>query len=114
MRAAIEQTNWTALQWVPGAIGLVSFGGEPACVPDTLIHAIRLRANEINDMGRERLDNFKQGDEVLINGGPFDGYKAIFETTLRGSERVRVLLKFLEVKQKLELSIKQIQPKKRR
>ena len=114
VRAAIEQTNWTALQWVPGAIGLVSFGGEPACVPDTLIHAIRLRANEINDMGRERLDNFKQGDEVLINGGPFDGYKAIFETTLRGSERVRVLLKFLEVKQKLELSIKQIQPKKRR
>ena len=51
---------------------------------------------------------------MLINGGPFDGYKAIFETTLRGSERVRVLLKFLEVKQKLELSIKQIQPKKRR
>lgn len=111
VRVAFEQIKLSTLQWMPGAIGLVSFGGEPACVPDALIHAIRQRTDEINNLG---LDHWKQGDTVMIEGGPFDGYEAIFEARLPGSERVRVFLKFLQVQQKLELPIGQIQFKKRR
>ena len=52
---------------------------------------------------------------VMIQGGIFDGYEAIFDTRLAGTERVRVLLKLLKVRQmNLELPAAQIQRKKGR
>jgi hypothetical protein len=40
---------------MPHAIGLVSFDGEPATVPDNLIQAIRKRVDEIAAAGGEFL-----------------------------------------------------------
>ena len=115
VRVDLNRYNWSTLQWLPGATGVVSFGGEPADVPDTLIQAIRRRVDEINAAGGEQLDGLKQGDRVIIRGGPFDGYEAIFDAKLSGNERVRVLLKFLEVQpKKLDLPAEQIEQKKRR
>ena len=115
VRVDLSRYNWSTLQWLPGATGVVSFGGEPADVPDTLIQAIRRRVDEINAAGGEQLDGLKQGDRVIIRGGPFDGYEAIFDAKLSGNERVRVLLKFLEGQpKKLDLPAEQIEQKKRR
>jgi transcriptional antiterminator RfaH len=100
-------------QWMPFSLGLVSFGGEPASVPDSLLNAIRRRVDEINAAVAKQLDGLKQGDEVIIWGGPFDGYQAIFDARLSGNERVRVFLNLLEVRQmKIELPANQILPKK--
>jgi transcriptional antiterminator RfaH len=98
------------LQWMPFSQGLVSFGSEPASVPDVLVHAIRRRVHEINAAGGEQLGGLKRGDVVIIQGGYFDGYEAIFDARLGGNERVHVLLKLLQVRQmKLELPAAQIQ-----
>lgn len=91
----LEQFNLSSLQWMPGATNLVSFGGEPAFVPDSLIQAIRRRVDEINDAGGELLEELQPGDPVAIQSGPFAGYEAIFDARISGDERVRVLLKMM-------------------
>lgn len=95
VRADIESVGLSTFQWLPHATGLVSFGGEPALVPDHLIHAIQKRVAEIAAAGGEVFDGLHHGDVVQINYGPFNGYEAIFDTRLPGTERVRVLLRFL-------------------
>ena len=84
------------LKWLPGSIHLVSIGDEPARVPSALIHAIRQKVDEINAAGNPMVEEqYKTGDPVIIQKGPFDGFKAIFDTELSGTERVRVLLQGL-------------------
>jgi len=91
----LEESGTSIFQWMPYASGLVSFGGEPSAVPDALIVAIRKRVGEIAEAGGELFDHLKAGDPVLIQGGPFEGYGAVFDTRISSSERVRVLLKIL-------------------
>ena len=111
----LERLNPSMLRWMPGATGLVSFGGEPAHVPDSLMHAIQKRVEEINAAGGEQLERLQPGEPVVIQSGPFAGYEAIFDARLPGNERVRVLLKLLQKRQvTLDLPAGQIQPKKRR
>lgn len=108
----LEKVSLSTLQWMPGSIGIVSFGGVPASVPDNLIALIRQRVDEINLAGGEQLLGLKRGDTVTIQAGPFEGYEAIFDARISGDERVRVLLKLLNRQQvPLELSASQIQRK---
>ena len=105
----IEEVGPSTFKWVPFASGLVSFDGLPAMVPDSLVQAIRRHVDEINAAGGQQLASLKQGETVVIQGGPFDGYEAIFDTHLAGTERVRVLLKLLRARQtNLELPAAQI------
>lgn len=109
----LEKTGTFSMQYIPGAAGLVSFGGEVADVPDGLIHAIQQRVEEINNAGGELFDVLKMGETVVIHSGPFAGYEAIFDARLPGSDRVRVLLKLLKNRQLLvDLPAGQIRPKK--
>ncbi len=91
----LERVGISVFQWMPHAIGLVAFGGEPATVPDHLIAAIRQKVEEIAAAGGEVLEGLKPGDKVMIDYGPFAGYEAIFDARLPGNERVRVLLQLL-------------------
>ena len=110
----IEQVGASRFEWMPLSSGFVSFGGVPATVSDSLIQAIRRHIDEIHAAGGEQLVDLKPGEPVVIQGGLFEGYGAIFDARLTGRERVRVLLKFLEVGQmKVELPAIQIKRKKR-
>jgi transcriptional antiterminator RfaH len=91
----LDELGNSVIQWMPHTVGLVSFGGEPARVPDHLIQAIRRRIEEIANAGGEVFDGLKLGDVVQIEHGPFEGYEAIFDARLPGNERVRVLLQLL-------------------
>jgi transcription antitermination factor NusG len=114
VKADIEATGLSTFQWLPHSNGLVSFGGEPASVPDNLIFAIMRRVKEISDAGGEVFDDLHKGDVVRIGYGPFEGYEAIFDTRLPGTERVRVLLQFLSDRYvPVELDAGQLEPKKR-
>jgi transcriptional antiterminator RfaH len=91
----IEQVGISVFQWMPQTLGLVSFGGEPSIVPESLIVTIDQRVDQINAAGGEVFEGLKPGDVVWIRDGPFQGFEAIFDARLPGSERVRVLLEFL-------------------
>jgi transcriptional antiterminator RfaH len=92
----LQLTGTSLLQWIPGSLGLVSFGGEPACVPDGLLQRIRCRIDEINNIEDRLFEILKPGDEVMIHSGRFAGYDAIFCARLHDSERVQVFLKILQ------------------
>ena len=110
----LDEVGLSTFQWMPHAIGLVTFGGEPAHVPDALIHAIRRRVEEIAAAGGELFDGLRKGDLVKIKGGPFEGYEAIFDTRLDGQERVRVLLRLLSDRSiPLELDAGQVERKRK-
>jgi len=95
----LAEIGLSSIQWLPGAVGLVSFGGEPASVPEALIVAVRQKIDRINSIGGELFDGLKPGDKVKIAEGPLAGYEAIFDAQLPGAERVRVLLKHLQDRQ---------------
>ena len=114
VNADLDQAGLSTFQWMPHSIGLVSFGGEPAVVPDHLIQAIHARVDQINLAGGEIFDGLKQGDGIWIKEGPFRGYEAIFDIRLPGSERVRVLIEFLDNQRRVALTLEtsQIERKK--
>lgn len=82
-------------QWLPGANGLVTFGDQPSIVPKELIESL---CNRLGPSGlyEEPTPTFQPGDKVEIQSGLFAGYEAIFDKTLRGGDRVQVLLMLLQ------------------
>lgn len=109
VRANLANVGQSTFNWMPFANGLVSFGDEPAPVPDDLIDAIRERVAAINQAGGELFQRIKPGDSVRIQKGPFAGYEAIFDARIKGSDRVRVLLSLLNNRQvPVELAVGQI------
>jgi transcriptional antiterminator RfaH len=114
VKVDINAVGLSTFQWIPHSNGLICFGGEPSSVPENLIYAIMHRVKEIADAGGEVFDDLHKGDVVRIGYGPFEGYEAIFDARLPGSERVRVLLQFLSDRYvPIELDAGQLEPKKR-
>ncbi len=112
----LDELGLSVFKWMPQTLGVVSFGEEPAIVPEHLIHAIKKRILEIDAAGGEVFDGLSPGDKVTISDGPFSGYEAIFDARVDGSERVRVLLELLNDQRQvpLELDAGQISKKKKR
>jgi transcription antitermination factor NusG len=110
VKVDLEDKGQSTFRWMPHTLGLVSFGGEPAQVPENLINAIKKRVQEISEAGGEVFDGLKSGDKIRIHDGPFSGFEGIFDSRLPGKERVRVLLDFLGHPRQvpLELDVSQI------
>jgi len=47
----LSRVGENALRWIPGTVGLVEFGGEPAVVPETFIADLRRRIAAIEKAG---------------------------------------------------------------
>lgn len=95
VRVDLEATAESQFRWMPFSQGLVHVGGEPASVFDWMMRAIRTRVNQIWNSGGLVFNGIKKGDPVVVRDGPFEGYVGIFDCTLPGSDRVRILLKML-------------------
>ncbi len=95
-RFDMDADDWTALQWTPGLRRILEIGGQPATIPDRTIGELKQRVAAIWAAGGLLFDGLKRGDSVRIVSGPFAGYEAVFDTRLAGTERVRVLLEWLQ------------------
>jgi len=108
----INEIGVSTLQWMPGALGIVKFGGEPAYIDDSLLHSIRQRIEQLSPAESTLQGKYRKGDPVYILDGPFIGYEAIFDTHIPGCDRVKVLLKLIEDRQvRMELPAEQIELK---
>lgn len=109
IRVDVKAEGFSAFQWMPGSLGLVSFGGEPATVPVELINTVQRSMDHANaNFGKKPV--FTSGDVVIVRDGIFDGYEAIFDTHMSGNDHVRVLLQYLKGRQvPLVLPIQQIE-----
>jgi transcriptional antiterminator RfaH len=94
-RVDLSEAGRSILEWIPGAVGIVSFGGDAAPVPDELVATLRQHLAEINETNGSTSEKYRPGDLVAIRSGPFAGYEAIFDVHLPGRERVEVLLQLL-------------------
>lgn len=95
IHADLEEIGTNKFRWLPGAIGLVEFGGIPAVVPKNLIIELQQLMEKIKKVGGLAKIEFTPGDKVRIIDGLLEGYEAIFDLHLEGKDRVQVLLAFL-------------------
>jgi transcription antitermination factor NusG len=91
----LEEVPLIVFQRTPHAVGMVTFGEEPAIVPDNLINSLQRYLADLVTHEREDKLNLKTGDPVEVLSGPFAQYPAIFDARLPGTTRVRILLKML-------------------
>jgi len=94
MRVDLERISPLQWQWTPGLRRVVSLGGQPASLPDEIIHLIR---RKVDDTKRADFstNNFKPGDIVRIKEGPLKDMLATFDGHTKANQRVRVLLTIL-------------------
>jgi transcriptional antiterminator RfaH len=95
VRVDLDVTGRSIIEWMPGGVGLVSFGDEPAFIPDSLIYSIKQRIESLETVPAENPVLLSKGDRILIHEGIFRGYEAIFDDQFSGADRVRVLLSLL-------------------
>ncbi len=114
VRTDFYKKQFNSLSFIPGVNRIVSFGGEPASVPDSIIQTIKINLDYLNANPELQNPQLQHGDPVIIQGGPFDGYQAIFDRKIEGSERVRLFLKMLHGQQiPIQTPVKMIKPLKK-
>ena len=64
---------------------------DPVAVHDNIIDAIKDRMDRSDSIDINK-HNFETGEKVIIRGGPFRDFHGIFESNIKGSERVMILL----------------------
>jgi len=103
--------EYSKFKWIPFSTGLIRYGDEPAIVADDVISSIYQFLKTVNSQKND--PKFKKGDEIFVQSGLFEGYEAIFDLQLSGTQRVKVLLKLINQGRGLlvELPISQIRKK---
>ena len=82
-----------AARYSPGVRDFLTFGTQIAEVGNEIIAGLRERCP--GGVAQIVPSALRPGDSVKISEGPFAGLEAIFEGSLKGSERVAVLLEIL-------------------
>lgn len=115
IRDDLESRGVSAYQWLPYSNGLVAVGGNPGTIPASVIHQLMDRVRRLNEQRLDPLRDWKQGDQVVIREGPFEGLEAVFDRRLSGASRVRILLKVLNSHwAKVELDQRSLEKRKPR
>ena len=89
----IAGSEYASTIWCPGVKRIVSFNGTPAIVDGSLITFLQ---NQIGAAGLITARcNIRIGQEVAIEGGPFDGLVGIIQQPPSARGRVKILLQLL-------------------
>lgn len=85
------------VKYTHGVSCVVSFGGKPAVVDQSIIDEL---ASRMDDRGMvfdqpvaPALDALQHGDEVVIQSGPFANMTGVFDKEMSSGERVKILLR---------------------
>ena len=111
VNADLKTMGIATFQFMPYAIGLVCFAGEPGTVPDSVIERLRQHLDQLDRSHHKKELPIRPGDAVKIHDGPLEGYRAILDHHLPGRDRVRVLLELIGGRNMaIELSYSSIGP----
>lgn len=92
----LNEDEFVNYERIPGVQKIVHVGGEVAYVPDNILQAIRNKLDIINNRKTDQSDKWKRGEIIDVQSGPFEGYEAIFDESITGTQRVIVLLNMLQ------------------
>ena len=101
-------TDFRAVHYAHGVRGVVAFGGELAVVPPGLLASIE--AHMQNGYVVLSPPPLEPGQRVEIVAGSFQGYTGIFQTDLKGADRVMILLDSLKYQARVVLDRAAVAP----
>ena len=94
-RMDLTRVALSSVNWAPGVIRVVSFGGKPALVPDKIIQRLQDRLASVD--GKAYLGGLplRPGDRLRVTKGPLKDMEAIFDQRLSCEDRARVFIELL-------------------
>lgn len=110
-RADLQTNEANGLRTLPGMRTIVQSEDEPLAVPEPVIDALRKRLQPDSEKVYNRAELFHAGQELLVQGGAFDGMEAIFCKGLSGRDRAHVFLKLVNAWTKAEIAYTQLRPR---
>ena len=78
------------VKYTRGVKTIVNFNGKIIPLQDEMIEFIKTRLD--NGIATLQKKEFRKGEKIIIQEGPFKGFSGIFEQELDGKERVAILL----------------------
>jgi transcriptional antiterminator RfaH len=96
-RVSPESEQWARVNYTPGVKGVVTFGGIPPRVPDSVISELKARTMQgtVRDIEARSLPSFSEGETVVVRKGPLSGLTAVFKGYVSDNGRVRLLIELL-------------------
>jgi transcription elongation factor/antiterminator RfaH len=98
--------HYYKVKWTRGVNKILGSGVEPVPISEKVIQAIRERTGKGNLVKLE--EEWREGDPVRINSGPFKELIGIFQKKMSGNGRVRILLNLIGVDVPVQISRWQI------
>jgi len=92
--------------WTPGVKRIVSFNGAPAPLDEDVIAFLRQEGTPDGVIPAH--SDLRQGQEVQITAGPFEGLVGIIQEPPCGKGRVKILMKLLSREIKVEVPLQLI------
>jgi transcriptional antiterminator RfaH len=100
-------------RYAHGVSGIVHFGDVIPWIDAQIVESLRAQCRTSGKQDLFQIDpSLREGDEVTIAEGPFEGIKAVVRRLYSGQERVRILLEFMNKQIEAELSQNQLIPEK--
>jgi transcriptional antiterminator NusG len=98
--------HYYKVKWTRGVNKILGSGVEPVPVSEKVIQTIRERTGKGNLVKME--EEWREGDPVRINSGPFKELIGVFQRKMSDSGRVRILLNLIGVDVPVQISRWQI------
>lgn len=89
---SLQGRSWGPIRSTLGVTGLVTFGHQPARVPEALVEQLR---QQVAQLAAQPQPLFTPGQIVRITRGPFAGLEAVYQMP-DGQQRAVVLLTLLQ------------------
>jgi transcription antitermination factor NusG len=99
----VISVEYASVIWCPGVKRMVSFNGIPATVEESIMAFLMSQAGADGIISARC--NVAIGQQVAINGGPFDGLVGIIQEPPNARGRVKILLELLNQPTKVEIPV---------
>ncbi len=94
-RFNLAEVPLSSINWSPGVTRVVSFGGQPAVVPDETVDLLKDRLERIDASDYHQGLPLRAGDRLRIVEGPLRDMEAIFDQRLSSADRAQVFVRIL-------------------
>lgn len=94
-RLDLAEVPLSSINWSPGVTRVISFGGQPAAVPDAVINRLKEQVSRIDVSDYFHGLPLQPGDRLRVTSGPLRHIEAIFDRRLSSADRAQVLIEIL-------------------
>ncbi len=101
--------DYPRVRWTPGLVRVVMSGGTPLAISETTLSSVRQIERE-GIRPQPRPVRWAPGLRVRVVQGPFSGFEGQVAVTLRGGNRVRILLELFRRQAAVECDPDLLQP----